>query len=169
MSDTRDLQTNASVEATDAGSAPGEKIISVEVKGKVPAKRAFSVVRVLQADKEVPDIPSGCWKAKTPAGAARKAANEACKTLSAGSDKPCTVAIDIKEVTKNSSAKEYSYLATRSLSEKDVKFAGGSGEVRIPFKYSMTLQSLRKNGAGQVVAKEEVPTTDEATVEGQAS
>lgn len=146
--------------------APGENIITVELKPKAPVKRSFAVVSVTHAGKES-EFKGGKFHSKTPAGAARKAAGQACKAINEGSDEPCTVEIVIREVTKNGTAKEYSYEATRQLGEKKVDFAGNEGGVNINFKYSMTLKSLKKNAAGVTIATEDV-ATDEATAEGQA-
>jgi hypothetical protein len=141
----------------------GENVITVEVKPKTPVKRSFTVVSVLHEGRET-DIKGGKWQSKTPAGAARKAANQACKSLSESADEPCRVEITIREVTRNGAEKEYPYEATRDLNEKKVDFAGNEGGVNIGFKYSMKLKSLKKNAAGQTVAAEDVGT-DEATIE----
>lgn len=141
----------------------GGNVITVEVNPKKLGKRSFTVGTVLHEGRET-EIKGGKWQSKTPAGAARKAANQACKSLSEGSDEPCKVEITIREVTRNGAQKEYTYEATRKLNEKKVDFAGNEGGVNIGFKYSMQLKSLKKNAAGQTVAIEDVPS-DEATVE----
>ncbi len=141
----------------------GGNVITVEIQPKTPVKRSFTVVSVLHEGRET-DIKGGKWQSKTPAGAARKAANQACKSLSESADEPCKVEITIREVTRNGAEKEYSYEATRDVNEKKVDFAGNEGGVNIGFKYSMKLKSLKKNAAGQTVAAEDVGT-DEATIE----
>ena len=148
-----------------APTAEGEKVINVEVKGKEKPKRSFTVLTVHHDEKKA-EFQGGRYQSFTPSGAARKAASEACKSLAGGSDDPITVEIVIKEVTRNRASKPYAYEATRKLSEKEVNFAGSSGTVKIPFKWSISLKSLKKNDKGQTVAegeKEEVPA-DETTV-----
>jgi hypothetical protein len=114
-------------------------------------KRNFTVVRVT-SNGEVQDFVGGKFQSKTPAGAARKAANQACKTLFGDADH-CSIDIFIKETTKNHASKEYPYRAVRALADKKVPFAGNTGkEVKIDFKYSMNLKSLKKEQAVESVA-----------------
>lgn len=137
--------------------------LAVDVsKSKSQVKRVFTVLKVTHENQEG-DFKGGKFQSKTPAGAARKAANQACKAIYGNED--CTIEISIKETTKNGSSKEYPYEATRKLNEKDVQFTGQEGGgVKIPFKYSMTLKSLKKNSKGKVVEKVPVPA-DEMTVD----
>ncbi len=109
-------------------------------------------------------MKTGKWVSKTPAGAARKAANQACRAISNGSEDPCTITITIREITRNKPEKEYMYDATRKLSEKNVAFAGANGGVNIDFKFTMLLKSLKKSPTGETVSLEEVPEVPEEEV-----
>jgi len=111
--------------------------------GKNETKRAFTITHVQRdGGKDASSVSGGRFMSKTPAGAARKAANQACRTF--GEDE-CTIQIHIRETSKNSSKKEYKYFATRSLvGEKGVDFKTKVGEkVKVPFKYSMQLKSMK--------------------------
>lgn len=121
--------------------------VPVAPKKNTAAKRNFTVVSVVREGKEE-DFKGGKYQAKTPAGAARKAANQACKSLYEKEN--CTVEITIKETTKNHPSKEYSYQATRTHGTKDVNFKESG--VKIPFEFSMLLKSLKKAKNGEVVA-----------------
>lgn len=159
----RKPKAEASVHSQDTPAAD-ENIITVEVKPKGPEKRSFTVLSVIKDGREG-EFKGGKFQSKTPAGAARKAANLACKALNPSDpDEVITVEINIREVTKNGSGKDYSYRATRKPGSKDVDFAGNEGGVKIVFKHEMALKSLKKSATGKVIAEEEV-ATDEATVE----
>ena len=137
-----------------------------EAPGK-EKKRVFTVLYVrCQGSGEESEFKGGKYSSKTPAGAARKSANQACKILYNETD--CEIEISIKETTKNGSSKEYTYKASRSLSKKQVEFKGSDGKVPIPFKYSMTLKSLKKSPTGEIVATavapSELDTVDESVV-----
>lgn len=132
-------------------------------------KRTFTVLQVTRDDAVV-DFNGGRFQSKTPAGAARKAANQVCKKLYKDEDN-CEIEIVIRETTKstpaakNAASKEYRYKASRTLNTKAVDFKGTAGAVNIPFKYAMNLKSLKKDSSGKVV-EEPVPVeTDGATVE----
>jgi len=127
-------------------------------KGK-GLKRTFTVSWVTREGNTEP-FDGGRYQSKTPAGAARKAANQACKTLY-GKENNCSIEISIKEVTKNSSNKDYTYKATRTLDTKDVPFKGNSGKVNIPFNFSMNLKAVKKDVTGKVVAEKEVDAETE--------
>jgi len=126
---------------------PVESLEETAEKGH--KKRTFTLVSLTLQDGSNAEIKDGGkYFSKTPAGAARKSANQHCKSLYG--DENCQVDVCIKELTKNSLQKEYSYRAIRTLNEKDVNFKGKDGVVNIPFKYSMTLKALKKNEAGEV-------------------
>ena len=131
------------------------------VKGGNASKRSFSVLKVTRDGNEE-DFKGGKFLSMTPAGGARKAASQACKTLYSNEDN-CTIDITMKEVTRNHPSKEYSYRATRTLNNKDVGFKGNAGEVKIFFRYSIALKSLKKDAKGNVVEEKEV-VNDQSTV-----
>lgn len=116
--------------------------------GKNVAKRTFTVLQVSRDGKEE-EFKGGRYQSKTPAGAARKAATQACKMLY-GKEEHCSIDIHIKEVTKNHPTKEYGYRAIRTKDTKDVPFAASTGKVSIPFEFSMNLRSLKKDKADNV-------------------
>lgn len=126
-------------------------------------KRTFSIVKITR-DGETETFAGGKYQSITPAGATRKAANQACKTLY-GSEENCVIEITMKDITKNHSNKEYTYQAIRTKNTKQVPFVGNSGvKVQIPFEYSMKLKSLRQKKGGVVVEKDvETETTETAT------
>jgi len=132
-------------------------------------KRTFTVLSVTRNDNEQ-EFKGGKFQSNTPAGAARKAANQACKSLYQKEDDNITIDIVIKEITKNKAGrsnqnKEYAYRATRSLNTKDVGFKGNAGtSVKIPFNFSMDLKSLKKDVAGNVTAEKTVTEADNETV-----
>lgn len=142
-----------------------ENVISVDLTKPKPTLRSFTVISVIHEGQESDFKKGGRFLNATPAGAARKAASQACKFISAGSDDPCTITVTIREVTKNKAEKDYSYEATRKLNEKKVEFKEAG--VELQFKYSMLLKSLKKNTTGQVIAIEDVKS-DEATLETSA-
>jgi hypothetical protein len=136
---------------------------TAESTDKKVVKRVFTVLSVKDTDGQDSEFKGGKFFSKTPAGAARKSANQACKILY--NDQDCVVEVLIKEVTKNGSSKEYSYRAERKLAEKSVAFKGNSGAIQIPFKYSMILKSLKTvNGktVGTAVPQSELDTVDES-------
>lgn len=149
-------------QAEGSDDASGEQ--TAEGKKKKP-RRSFTVQTLTKENQpiELTDKDVRRYFSKTPAGAARKAAGYVCKKKYP-EENDCTIGISMKESTKGSSQKEYPYIATRKLSEKDVPFKGGNGNVTIPFKWSMTLKSLRKDAAGRVV-EETVSLPDESTVD----
>jgi hypothetical protein len=115
-------------------------------KEKTAVKRVFTVVSITSQDNPL-EYEGGKTLSKTPAGAARKAANKACKVLFNEAE-TCVINIVIRETTKNSSSKEYSYVATRTKSnDEPVKFNGTAGTVPIMFKYSLDLKSLKREVA----------------------
>ncbi|KAI8823795.1 hypothetical protein BJ741DRAFT_634299 [Chytriomyces cf. hyalinus JEL632] len=106
-------------------------------------KRNFVVVYVA-VDGEKKETKGGKYSSGTPAGAARKAANHACKVLF--KDSPlCTIEISIREVSKAGVSKEYSYMATRKTADKAVEFSNATQKIKIPFKYTMELKSLKQD------------------------
>ena len=119
---------------------------------KAASKRSFTVLKVTREGQEQ-SFKGGKFHSGTPAGAARKAANQACKTLFTDLD-VCEIEIGIKEVTKNGTSKAYSYKATRKLAEKAVEFSGADSKIKIPFKYTMELKSLKC--VGEKVVEETV-------------
>lgn len=146
-----DASTEATTEAT------------TESSEKKVVKRVFTVLSVKDTDGQESEFKGGKFFSKTPAGAARKSANQACKILY--NDQDCVVEVLIKEVTKNGSSKEYSYRAERKLAEKSVAFKGNSGAIQIPFKYSMVLKSLKTEKGRKVetvVPQSELDTVDES-------
>jgi hypothetical protein len=154
---TRTKKKNVKVEA-EAEPTVDESQDAPTGGNPIPKKRSFNVLRVTR-DGQEEEFKSGRFHSKTPAGAARKAANQACKTLY-GDEDNCSIDITIKETSRNHSGKEYSYRATRTLNTKDVPFKGTSGQVNIPFKYAMKLNSLKKTLTGATVVDKDV--TDEA-------
>ena len=134
-----------------------------EKEAKKVVKRVFTVLSVKETDGTESEFKGGKYFSKTPAGAARKSANQACKILY--NDQDCVVEVLIKEITKNGSSKEYSYRAERKLAEKTVPFKGNSGKIEIPFKYSMVLKSLKTEKGKKVattVPQSELDTVDES-------
>jgi hypothetical protein len=129
------------------------------------SKRSFTVLQVIRDNKEE-DFKGGKYNSRTPAGAARKAANTACKSLY-GKEPLCTIDIHIKEITKhqpnvkNHQSKNYGYRAVRTKDTKDVPFAGTSGKVSIPFEFSMSLRSLKKDKSGTTETIDETETETE--------
>jgi|SRR6478609_1922860 len=120
--------------------------------GKNAAKRTFTVLSVSREGKEE-EFKGGRYQSKTPAGAARKAATQACKILY-GKEPQVAIDIHIKEVTKNHpSSKDYGYHAIRTKDTKDVPFAATAGKISIPFEFSMTLKSLKKEKTPSVEAE----------------
>lgn len=166
--------TEATTEVTEAtppskkrtkkgGDAAEDTTETTESSEKRVVKRVFTVLSVKDSDGNDSEFKGGKYFSKTPAGAARKSANQACKILY--NDQDCVVEVLIKEVSKNGSSKEYSYRAERKLAEKSVAFKGNSGAIQIPFKYSMVLKSLKTvNGrtVGTAVPQSELDTVDES-------
>ncbi len=151
-----------------ADSVEDENLLTVELKPTKAMKRSFRVVSIIHESQECDSTAkNGRWQSKTPAGAARKGANQACKVIQNGSDEPCTIDITIREVTRNKVEKDYSYRATRKLAEKHVDFSGANGGVNIGFKFTMILKSLKVTTTGETIALEEVPS-EELTVESAA-
>lgn len=153
----------------DASASPSASAEAVKAEsetktgGKKVVKRVFTVLSVRDIEGKECDFKGGKYFSKTPAGAARKSANQACKILY--NDQDCIVEVLIKEITKNGSSKEYSYRAERKLAEKTVPFQGSSGAVSIPFKYSMVLKSLKTEKGKKVatvVPQSELDTVDES-------
>ena len=148
--------TKAKAVAEEQQETPQEQ--TEVVGGKKKVKRTFTVLSVKRDGKEE-DYSGKKIASYTPGGAARKSATQACKTLY-GSEPHCVVDISIRETTKNATPKEYSYRATRTLNTKDVDFKNNTGEkIKIPFKYSMTLKSLKKDAAGNVTEEQTVADT----------
>ncbi|RKO94842.1 hypothetical protein BDK51DRAFT_34349 [Blyttiomyces helicus] len=134
-------------------------VVPLKVK-TTPVKRNFTVISITRDDVDQ-DFKDGKFSSKTPAGAARKAAYKACKTLYKDDD-DCEIKVVIKEVTKGTtSSKLYSYKASRTLATKDVDFKGATSGVKIPFKFAMNLKSLKKDATGNVT---ETLVTDDITV-----
>jgi hypothetical protein len=137
-----------------------QQTVTPETIEKNDDKKVFTVLSI-KRDGNEENFKGGKFLNRTPGGAARKAVTQACRVLY-GTETTCTVDITIKDITKNNTSKEYSYRATRTLNKKDVDFKNNSGEkVKIPFKYSTELKSLRKDVAGNVT--EEV-VADTSTV-----
>jgi hypothetical protein len=157
---TEDVATS---EVTQESVNPPAVETTVETKEKGVSKRSFTVLRVTR-EGNTEEFEGGNFQSVTPAGAARKAANKACKTLY-GKEEHCSIEIVIKEVTKNHPSKEYTYRATRTKDTKDVPFKGNTGDVqKIPFNFSMNLKALKKDVKGNVVAEKEVdPETETIT------
>jgi hypothetical protein len=125
---------------------------------KKPEKRNFTILYVNDHKGEKSSFAEGGkYASKTPAGAARKAANHACKFLY--KDENCVIEVGIKETTKNSNGKEYAYRAERTFNQKCVEFKGSNGEIKIPFNYSMVLKSLKKGKEPKLVLASEMDTT----------
>lgn len=143
-----------------------------ETTRKTPAKRTFTVVEITRNDKEIAEEKGGKFQSKTPAGAARKAANQVCKKLW-GEEDDITVDICIEEVKKQRGGKKnedkkekkkepYKYRAHRTLNTKDVDFKNSKGDaIAIGFKYAMNLKSLKKTAAGKVVEEATVIEPEE--------
>ena len=142
MSKANNRTNSTSTPAPDASVPADTTTVSEQAAGKV--RRSFTVVKALHNGKEI-DIPTnlGRYESKSPAGAARKSSNRICKKIT---NERCTIQVTVKETTKGSSRKEYTYEATREpVDKRDVEFKSVSGDSRvsIPFGYIIRLKSLR--------------------------
>lgn len=119
----------------DGGAAPEKKKV----------KRIFTVLSVTLEDGSLGEFKGGKFGGSVPSSSARKSSNQICKEIYGDLD--CQIQLTVKEITKGSSGKEYTYVATRKKNEKAVAFTGKDGLVSIPFKYSMTMKAVKKNVA----------------------
>ena len=145
-------EVNSDVAANDApaGSQDSQKIITVEIGKAKRARRTFSVVSVTK-DGKVGTVQGGEYHSAAPMAAAKKAAYKACKAFSPDPNEICTVKVELREITKNSAGKLYTYEATRQPAKevKEISFAAGAAEngnapVPTVFKYDMKMRSLAR-------------------------
>lgn len=154
--------TTVSVPPVESKVETATALPETDVQNEEKQKRLFTVLRVYNQEGKEESITGGKFHSNTPAGAARKAANQACKQLYANQD-DCSIDIYIKENVKSTkeTGKEYGYHATRSLDNKEVPFKTNTEDkksVSIPFKYKMILKSIKQEK--KVVEEKENATVD---------
>lgn len=104
--------------------------------------RSFTVIRVSSKSKHLDGdaIKGGIYRSSKPVAAAKKAVSKIC--FKHGIKGVCSITVHIRETTRGSANKEYSYIVKRILSKpKTVVSRGG---VEIPFKYNLIAKSLKK-------------------------
>ncbi len=99
--------------------------------------RSFTVVEVSTTTGHIKgkENVEGRYISRTPAGAARKAASRVCRESKIKGQ--CTLRITIRETTRGSSGKSFSYLAKRVKDPVTVERDG----VRIQYKYKTVVVS----------------------------
>lgn len=99
--------------------------------------RSFKVINILSKDAKI-SSKGGRYKSKTPANAARKAFNQIFRKINKDFIKS---EITIKETTRNSSKKEYSYLFTRIKKLRPLEIKKNNKNIKINYK---TLKNFTK-------------------------
>ena len=120
---------------------------------KQMTSRTFTVVSVSTKSGHVKgeENHGGIYKSPKPVSAVKKAASKICaKSAIRGQ---CTLIITIRETTRGSAKKQFTYEVKRLKNETVVKRSG----VDISFKYKLVAKSLRKTGGSKAPAVKKPP------------
>lgn len=100
-------------------------------------KRSFTVVSVsTKRNKKSASNAGGRFISTTPAGAARKAASQVCRSSAIRGQ--CTLYVTVQETTRGSSGKTYTYKVKRVVVNEKVNHGG----VMVNHKYSTKVKAL---------------------------
>jgi len=103
-------------------------------------KRSFTVVKVVKSDGCVTKHHKGSrLVSRTPAGAAKKATTALCSHKKVRG--VCTLYVTVKETTRGSKGKSFTYKCKRSKLKKPVKVKDSNGKVLYTVEYEVSCHS----------------------------